>query len=51
MIRLGLIGFPIKHSLSPKIHTAALESCGLKGDYSLYPIHPDDFQGLLQSFQ
>lgn len=43
---LGLIGYPLGHSLSPKIHKAALESCGLKGNYSLFPIHPDDKQGL-----
>ncbi|MDP1715878.1 MAG: shikimate dehydrogenase [Anaerolineales bacterium] len=46
MIHLGLIGFPLGYSLSPKIHTAALKACGLQGDYSLFPIHPDDKQGL-----
>ena len=46
MIQLGLIGYPLEHSLSPKIHAAALESCGLHGEYSLYPICPDDLQGL-----
>lgn len=46
MIRLGLIGYPLSHSLSPVIHAAALQSCGLKGSYSLFPIHPDDKQGL-----
>lgn len=43
---LGLIGYPLGHSLSPKIHAAALRSCGLAGDYSLFPVHPDDAQGL-----
>jgi len=46
MIQLGLIGYPLGHSLSPKIHRAALESCSLEGDYLLFPIHPDDHQGL-----
>ena len=46
MIHLGLIGYPLVHSLSPKIHTAALKACGLQGDYSLFPIRPDDKQGL-----
>ncbi|HLA87827.1 MAG TPA: hypothetical protein VJL10_07390, partial [Anaerolineales bacterium] len=46
MIHLGLIGYPLEHSLSPKLHTAALKACGLQGDYSLFPIHPDDKQGL-----
>ncbi|MBN8657836.1 MAG: shikimate dehydrogenase [Anaerolineae bacterium] len=44
--QLGLIGYPLGHSLSPKIHTAALVVCGLQGTYSLFPIHPDDKQGL-----
>jgi shikimate dehydrogenase len=44
--QLGLIGYPLGHSLSPKIHTAALKACGLQGNYSLFPIHPDDKQGL-----
>jgi shikimate dehydrogenase len=44
--QLGLIGYPLGHSLSPKIHAAALKACGLQGDYSLFPISPDDKQGL-----
>jgi len=46
MIQLGLIGYPLGHSLSPVIHNAALKSCGVQGDYSLFPVHPDDQQGL-----
>ncbi len=46
MIRLGLIGYPVSHSLSPKIQKAALNACGLDGDYSLFAILPDDRQGL-----
>ena len=47
MIHLGLIGYPLGHSLSPKIHSAALKVCGLDGGYSLFPIEPDDGQGLI----
>jgi len=46
MIRLGLIGYPLSHSLSPVIQTAALQSCGLNGNYSLFPVPPDDKQRL-----
>jgi shikimate dehydrogenase len=46
MIQLGLIGYPLGHSLSPKIHVAALKACELDGNYSLFPIHPTDRQGL-----
>jgi shikimate dehydrogenase len=44
--KLGLIGYPLGHSLSPKIHAAALKACGLQGDYSLFPIPPEDTQAL-----
>jgi shikimate dehydrogenase len=37
----GLIGYPLGHSRSPKIHQAALASLGLKGEYHLYPVPPD----------
>jgi shikimate dehydrogenase len=44
--KLGLIGYPLGHSLSPKIHRAALKACDLQGDYSLFPIPPEDTQAL-----
>lgn len=46
MIKLGLAGYPLGHSLSPAIHTAALQTCGLEGSYSLFPVSPDDKRGL-----
>lgn len=35
MIKLGLIGFPLGHSLSPAMHRAALSESGLEGEYEL----------------
>jgi shikimate dehydrogenase len=35
---LGLIGWPLEHSLSPALHQAALRSLGLDGGYHLYPV-------------
>jgi shikimate dehydrogenase len=46
MIKLGLIGYPVGHSLSPKIQNAALQASGLEGEYSLFPVVPDDMQTL-----
>ena len=46
MIQLGLIGYPVSHSLSPRIQNAALQACGLEGNYSLFLIQPGDKQGL-----
>ncbi len=39
-INLGLIGYPLSHSLSPQIHNAALHTLGLEGEYRLYPVPP-----------
>jgi shikimate dehydrogenase len=44
--RIGLSGYPLAHSRSPQLHTAALRSLGLEGDYRLYPILPEDQAGL-----
>jgi shikimate dehydrogenase len=41
---LGLTGYPLHHSLSPRIHAAALRESGLQGDYRLYPV--EDAAGL-----
>jgi shikimate dehydrogenase len=38
--RLGLIGWPLKYSLSPALHQAGLRALGLKGEYRLYPVAP-----------
>lgn len=37
---LGLIGYPLEHSLSPVMHKAALRTTGLTGSYSLFLIPP-----------
>jgi shikimate dehydrogenase len=46
MIQLGLVGYPLSHSLSPRLHSAALQACELDGVYSLFPIEPDDIRSL-----
>src|SRR5436190_763853 len=43
---LGLTGYPLGHSLSPRLHAAALQATGLSGEYLAYPVSPDDPQGL-----
>jgi shikimate dehydrogenase len=40
MLSLGLLGYPLSHSLSPRLHGAALHSLGLDGEYRLYPVPP-----------
>ena len=38
---LGLLGFPLEHSRSPELHHGFLRACGLKGEYRLYEIPPE----------
>ena len=35
---LGLIGFPLEHSVSPYMHRANLNVLGLRGEYKLYEV-------------
>lgn len=39
-LHFGLIGFPLGHSLSPRLHQAALKHYHLEGEYQLYPVEP-----------
>lgn len=40
MLRFGLIGWPVKHSLSPPMHEAAFRACGLEATYELVETPP-----------
>jgi shikimate dehydrogenase len=46
--RLGLIGYPLGHSLSPVMHRAALGASRLGGAYHLYPIPAGDKAALTE---
>ena len=48
MIRLGLLGWPLAHSLSPKLQNAALSAVGLEGEYKLYPVDPAQPEKLIE---
>ncbi len=47
---LGVIGYPIKHSLSPVMHNAALNDLGLDYVYIPLPVEPQNLQIALQGF-
>ncbi|MBE3558256.1 MAG: shikimate dehydrogenase [Ktedonobacteraceae bacterium] len=36
-MRIGLIGYPVAHSLSPRMHQAALDALGIPAHYELWP--------------
>ncbi len=39
-LNLGLLGWPLEHSLSPLLHSTFLASSGLNGQYQLFPLSP-----------
>ena len=39
---LGIIGYPIGHSMSPVFQQAALDYCGVDARYAAYQVAPDD---------
>ena len=38
----GVIGYPVKHSHSPRMHNAAFESLGNEARYDLWETPPDE---------
>jgi len=47
----GLVGFPIKHSLSPCMHNAAFSALKIKAEYKLFELQPDQLGGFLGSLK
>ena len=45
--KLGIIGNPLMHSISPQMHSAALASVGLRGSYEKFEIKKNDNVPLL----
>jgi shikimate dehydrogenase len=51
-VTFGLLGYPLGHSLSPLIHTAAMEAHGLLGEYRLFPVKDEqEMPSLIQKIR
>jgi shikimate dehydrogenase len=49
--RLGIIGFPIRHSISPVFQQAALDHLGLDGSYQAWEVNPDELPGFVEGLR
>jgi shikimate dehydrogenase len=49
--RVGLIGWPVAHSVSPAMHNAAFAALGLRWRYDLLPTSAEDVEGLLRDLE
>ncbi len=46
-IRLGILGDPVAHSLSPQMQNAALRACDIKMQYARFHIRPNELRSAL----
>lgn len=51
MKKYGLIGYPVKHSLSGKMHNAAFKHLGIDAEYKLFEVKPDDLSLFYAAFK
>jgi shikimate dehydrogenase len=51
LIRAGVMGWPVDHSLSPKVHGFWLRQYGIYGDYVRIPVKSEDFSAKVRSLQ
>ena len=47
--RYGLIGHPVKHSLSPAMQSAGFHALGIDAEYLLYDLEPDKLETFLEN--
>lgn len=43
----GVIGWPIKHSLSPAMHNAAFKKLGIDAEYKLFEVRPEELEDFI----
>lgn len=51
MIKLGVIGYPLKHTLSPVMHNAALSAMGIPGVYLTFEVTPDSLEDAIDGLK
>ncbi len=49
--KVGLIGWPVEHSLSPQMHNAAFKALGFDGEYVLLPTTNDQLKDRIEQIR
>lgn len=47
--KAGILGWPVGHSRSPRLHGYWLEKLGIDGTYELLPVKPEDFESVFRA--
>ena len=50
-IRAGVMGWPVDHSLSPRVHGFWLKQYGIAGEYVRIPVAPEEFTSKLKNLR
>ena len=48
-LKYGLIGHPVRHSLSPAMHNAGFNALGIDAEYLLYDVDPEKLEDFLKN--
>lgn len=51
MLKLGIIGYPLEHSLSPVMHTAALQYLNISGSYRAFETKKDELEKIFNQLK
>ncbi len=51
IIKAGVIGFPVEHSLSPRLHNYWLKKYNIAGEYKAYPVKPENLAGFIDDLR
>ncbi len=49
--KAGIVGWPVDHSLSPRIHGFWLQAYGIEGRFELLPVRPEELSVFLKSLK
>lgn len=47
----GVAGWPVSHSLSPRLHNYWLKQLGIHGEYNAYEVRPEALPGFIESLR
>ena len=48
---IGILGYPLEHSISPVFQQAALDSVGIAANYEAWSVIPENLQGFLDDIR
>ena len=51
MLKLGVLGHPLGHTLSPRLHQLFLEAAGLSGTFEVFDVRPEDLSSAMAKFR